>query len=92
GRPARALRIAREEGRFEDTAWRLRKDGRQFWAHVVIDLIRDERGAPAGFAKITRDITEQWQAQRLLRDAQRALRNTQQFETVGRLSRGLSHE
>ncbi len=51
-----------------------------------------EAGELLGFVKITRDITEQWQAQRLLRDAQRALRNTQQFETVGRLSRGLSHE
>ncbi len=57
-RPLRALSIARTEGRFEDSGWRLRKDGRQFWAHVVIDLIRDESGTAIGFAKITRDISE----------------------------------
>ncbi len=35
-----------------------------------------EAGELLGFVKITRDITEQWQAQRLLRDAQRALAHT----------------
>lgn len=79
GRPARALRIAREEGRFEDTAWRLRKDGRQFWAHVVIDLIRDEQGAPAGFAKITRDITERRDADLRLRELTHSHRELEQF-------------
>jgi PAS domain S-box-containing protein len=31
GLPARALRIAREEQRFEGEGWRLLKDGSQFW-------------------------------------------------------------
>ena len=55
--PARALRIAAREGRFEDEGWRLRKDGTRFWAHVVLDAIRDEKGVLLGFAKVTRDIT-----------------------------------
>ena len=29
------------EGRFEHEGWRVRKDGTRFWAHVVIDPIRD---------------------------------------------------
>lgn len=58
GRPQRALRIATEEGRFEDNAQRVRKDGSLFWANVVIDAIRDQDGRLIGFAKITRDITE----------------------------------
>src|SRR5215471_11270493 len=37
GRPARALRIAREQGRYEEEGWRVRKDGTFFWASVVID-------------------------------------------------------
>jgi len=58
GLPAEALRQARQAGRFEIEGWRVRRDGSRLWAHVVIDLIRDDDGQPIGFAKITRDITE----------------------------------
>ncbi len=58
GMPAQALYKATLEGRHEAEGWRVRKDGTQFWASVVIDSIRDEHGALIGFAKITRDITE----------------------------------
>ena len=63
GRPARALSIAREAGRYEEEGWRVRKDGSFFWASVVIDPIRDDDGKLIGFAKITRDITERRNAQ-----------------------------
>lgn len=56
--PDANLNIARRTGRFEDQGWRYRKDGSAFWAHVVIDAIRDESGKLVGFAKITRDVTE----------------------------------
>src|SRR5439155_7724823 len=36
GKPARALGIAREKGRYEEEGWRVRKDGSFFWASVVI--------------------------------------------------------
>lgn len=91
GEPQRLLRHAAQHGHVASEGWRVRRDGSSFRASVVIEPVV-EAGELLGFVKITRDITEQWQAQRLLRDAQRALRNTQQFETVGRLSRGLSHE
>ncbi|HFT6992621.1 two-component system sensor histidine kinase NtrB [Stenotrophomonas maltophilia] len=91
GEPQRLLRLAAQHGHVASEGWRVRHDGSSFRASVVIEPVI-EGGELLGFVKITRDITEQWQAQRLLRDAQRALRNTQQFETVGRLSRGLSHE
>lgn len=58
GMPERALALARTEGRFEDEGWRMRKDGSRFWASVVIDPIRDPDGSLAGYAKITRDITD----------------------------------
>lgn len=58
GVPQRGLEQARETGRFEATGWRRRKDGSSFWAHVIIDAVRDEDGRLIGFAKITRDITE----------------------------------
>ena len=54
GEPQYALEMAAREGRHEREGWRCRKDGTRFWAHVVIDAIRDEAGALIGFAKITR--------------------------------------
>jgi len=71
GAPARNLEIAAREGRFETEARRVRKDGSEFWAHVVIDPIRDSDGNPIGFAKITRDITERRAAQHALRESER---------------------
>jgi len=91
GEPQRLLHLAAQNGHVATEGWRVRHDGSSFRASIVIEAVR-ENGQLLGFVKITRDITEQWQSQRLLRDAQRALRQTQQFETVGRLSRGLSHE
>ncbi len=59
GLPDTNLAIALREGKFEDEGWRVRKDGSRFWAHVVIDPIYREDGRLLGFAKITRDRTEQ---------------------------------
>jgi PAS domain S-box-containing protein len=58
------LAVAAETGRFEDEAWRLRKDGTRFWANVIISAVRDENGTLIGFGKVTRDLTERRQAER----------------------------
>lgn len=70
GVPQRALTIALTEGKFEAEGWRVRKDGSRFWAHVLIDPIRDDGGNLVGFAKVTRDITERKQAQEALRQSE----------------------
>ena len=72
GKPARALRIAEQQGRYEEEGWRVRKDGTFFWASVVIDPIRED-GKLVGFAKITRDITERREAQLKLEQMQQQL-------------------
>src|ERR1700710_3071245 len=48
GLPARALATSAREGKFESEGWRMRKDGTRFWAHVVIDPIRDSSGVLTG--------------------------------------------
>jgi diguanylate cyclase (GGDEF)-like protein/PAS domain S-box-containing protein len=58
GKPSKVLRMAAAAGRFEDEAWRVRKDGSRFWANAVITALRDEIGQLKGFAQVTRDITE----------------------------------
>jgi PAS domain S-box-containing protein len=57
------LKVAERDGRFEDEGWRVRKDGSQFWANVVISAIRDELGNLVGFSKVTRDLTERRRAE-----------------------------
>ncbi len=55
GHPERNLEVALREGSFTELGWRLRKDGTQFWASVVITPVYDDSGAHVGFAKVTRD-------------------------------------
>src|SRR5689334_11081437 len=73
GVPMQALKTAAETGRFTTEAWRVRKDGSRFWAMVVIDPIR-RNGQLIGFAKITRDMTEQRAAQLAALESERRFR------------------
>src|SRR6201989_2452550 len=72
--PALALAEAERTGRFEREGWRVRKDGTQFWAHVVIDAIRSPEGELVGFAKITRDLAHGRAAEAKLRESEQQFR------------------
>jgi len=67
GHPEDELKIASEQGRFEEEGWRVRKDGSKFWANVVITALRDQAGQLRGYAKVTRDITDHMLAESRLR-------------------------
>jgi PAS domain S-box-containing protein len=92
GHPQRNLERAAKEGRAEGEGWRVRRDGSRFWAHVVIDAIHDEDGGLIGFAKITRDITEQHETEQALQQAQLALFQAQKMESIGQLTGGVAHD
>ena len=92
GRPARALKLALEQGRYEEEGWRVRKDGTFFWASVVIDPIRDDENRLIGFAKITRDITERRESQQNLEKIQRQLAESQKLDALGQLTGGVAHD
>ncbi|MCK1391249.1 PAS domain-containing sensor histidine kinase [Bradyrhizobium sp. 1] len=91
GKPARALGIARDHGRYEEEGWRVRKDGTFFWASVIIDPITED-GNLVGFAKITRDITERRNAQLKLEAMQTQLAESQKFDALGQLTGGVAHD
>lgn len=91
GKPLRALRIAREQGRYEEEGWRVRKDGTFFWASVIIDPIYED-GRLVGFAKITRDITERREAQLKLEQMHKQLAESQKLEALGQLTGGVAHD
>lgn len=61
GMPQLALQTALETGRFDAEGKRYRKDGTWFWAHVVIQPVRDDDNQLVGYTKITRDVTRQKQ-------------------------------
>src|SRR6188474_1758088 len=91
GKPLRALRIAREQGRYEEDGWRVRKDGTFFWASVVIDPLYED-GKLVGFAKITRDITERREAQLKLEQMHQQLAESQKLDALGQLTGGVAHD
>ena len=91
GKPARALGIARDKGRYEEEGWRVRKDGTFFWASVVIDPIYED-GELIGFAKITRDITERRNTELKLEAMQKQLAESQKFDALGQLTGGVAHD
>jgi PAS domain S-box-containing protein len=91
-KPARALRIAREKGNYQEDGWRVRKDGSFFWASVVIDPIYDDDGTLLGFAKITRDISERRNSQLALEKMQRQLAESRKMDAIGQLTGGVAHD
>jgi PAS domain S-box-containing protein len=77
GKPDYELRVATDEGRYEEEGWRIRKDGTPFWASVTITALRDGRGELVGFAKVTRDLTDRRKSEDergILLDRERASR------------------
>lgn len=69
-KPVRELRIAKSVGRFEEEGWRVRKDGSQFWASVVLTALHDVQGNLIGFSKITRDLSERRRSEEKLRQSE----------------------
>lgn len=92
GVPQRNLRLAEETGRTEQEGWRVRKDGTRFWAHVLIDRILDDDGRLVGFAKVTRDVSDQRKAAEELEHARNALFQSQKMEAIGQLTGGVAHD
>jgi PAS domain S-box-containing protein len=95
--PGELLRRAADKGVVEQEGWRVRKDGSQFWADVVITALRDDAGTLLGFAKITRDGTGRRNLEQELRNANEFLEHrvserTSELATVNAQLLGRSDE
>lgn len=85
GQGLELLATALRDGRAEGEGWRVRQDGSQFWADVVVTALFDHDGTHIGFSKITRDLSERRKAEedRLqLAHAQEALRLRDEFLSI----------
>jgi PAS domain S-box-containing protein len=85
GVPDQALATARRAGRIAMEGGRVRKSGERFWANVIINPIHDDTGQTAGFAKVTRDLTER-------RAMEERLHQVQKMEALGQLTGGIAHD
>jgi PAS domain S-box-containing protein len=93
GKPARELEIATATGVYEEEGWRLRKDGSRFWANVVITALRKPDGSLAGFAKVTRDLTDRKAAQeRAFEAARKAAASDEANRAKSEFLAAMSHE
>jgi formate hydrogenlyase transcriptional activator len=79
GKPQNELNIAKSEGKYEEEGWRVRKDGSQFWADVLITAVRGDNGELLGFAKVTRDFTERREAEERVRASENKFRSLFEF-------------
>jgi PAS domain S-box-containing protein len=83
GLPARMLARAAREGRFQGRGWRVRKDGRRFYAHVTLTALFDPSGQLIGYAKITQDVTAEREAEQARRDREYQLAEAQAVARLG---------
>ena len=73
--PEQELVTAREKGHFEDEGLRVRNDGATFWANVVLSPMLGSDGELLGYAKVTRDLTDQKRVEAL----EKAEKQTNEF-------------
>src|SRR5882724_8714757 len=93
-KPREILALAERQGQTGDEGWRVRKDGSRFWANVVITALRDASGNLLGFAKLTRDTTENRERAEALNKAKELLelRVEQRTAVLSRLNNEMRTE
>lgn len=65
--PDLLLRTAIEKGRSEHEGWRQHKNGKLFWANVILTALYGDDGKLIGFSKVTRDLSEKKELEETLK-------------------------
>ena len=58
GKPMGLLHEAARKGSVAEEGWRVRKDGTEFWAHIITTALYDNQKKVIGFLKIIRNYNE----------------------------------
>jgi formate hydrogenlyase transcriptional activator len=86
--PRRELSRSAAEGHFGNEGWHVRKDGSRFWANVITMALKDESGAPRGFARVVRDFNERHDRDEKLRRSRARLRPVPSESTIAGIISG----
>ncbi|MBE9563039.1 MAG: PAS domain S-box protein, partial [Proteobacteria bacterium] len=81
GKVEQILTSAAEQGKTEDEGYRIRKNGLKYWAHVTVTALRKSDNTLRGFTHVTRDITEQKNAEEKIAQSEMMFRTL--YETFG---------
>lgn len=84
----RALERALVQGAEQLGLAMVRKDGSRFRAAVILERVEGQRRVVA----LIRDVTQAFQTQKRLREAQETALHAQRLDAVGKLTLGLSHD
>ena len=90
GLPATMLARAAAQGRYQGRGWRVRKDGRRFYAQVTLTALFDAQGQLTGYAKITQDVTAELETERARREREYQLAEAQTVAKLGSFEWGLT--
>ncbi|MBW1867216.1 MAG: response regulator [Deltaproteobacteria bacterium] len=72
--------------------YRVRKDDKVMYLEISASLIRDEKGDPAGFKGLVRNVSDRIQAEKQKKDRQLKLQEAQRLESIGTLAGGIAHD
>ncbi len=92
GLPEATLRRAQEQGEVEYEAWRVRRDGTQFWATVTLSVLTDRDGRRSGYVKVVRDLTDRRATEEKERELRAELERMQRIDSLGLLAGGMAHD
>ena len=90
GAAQQAVARTLEQGTDQLSLAMVRKDGGRFRASMILERVADQRGARV--LVLIRDVTEMFQAQKRVREAQEVALRAQRLDAVGKLTLGLSHD
>jgi len=65
--PQKLLNRALQSGKAVQEGWRKKKNGKLFWASVLITAVHNDKGEVIGFSKVTHDLTEKKNADDLMK-------------------------
>ena len=83
--PQHLLSEAKRLGRYNQQGWRVRKNGTNFWANVVITAVHNSEKKLIGFSKVTHDLTSKKAADdKILKNAKQLEKKNIELENMNK--------
>lgn len=77
--PEKVMMNLKDEETFHGEGWRIKKNGKRFWADVTMTKIYGDHGEPIGYSKLTRDLSER---KKVEMELQKAIQTRDNFLSI----------